>query len=247
MMKKRLQHLALATALAGSTAVFSTNALAYEATLSGNAGILSDYIYRGIPQDTGVGNGGVDLEIGGFYLGTWIADVGTGVEYDIYGGYVHEFVNGMYLGAGYTTYQYSDSFDRPYNEFNIVAGWSNDVWSIDLEYSPGEYEGNFIDDNGNIEGDNYEFYAATVGWNGVYLTYGGFGDDAEDSLGDYLELGYGFEVAGFDVTAAVVHTDLGDNPAGLVSDNGTNDDGDETQAYVGIHRSFDIMKWGSGS
>lgn len=237
-MNKKLQHLSLAAVLATSTAVLSTNASAYEATLSGNAGILSDYNYRGIPQDTGVGNGGVDLEIGGFYLGTWIADVGTGVEYDVYGGYVHEFANGMYLGAGYTTYQYSDNFDAEYNEANITAGWSNDLWSIDLEFSPGEYNGDFVDDDGNVEGDSYDFYAATVGWNGAYLTYGFFDDDAEDALGNYFEVGYGFEVAGFDMTAAIVHTD----EANILGD-----DGDETEAYVSIHRSFDIMSWGSGN
>ena len=250
-MNKKLQHFStsavLAAVLAAGSAVLSTSASAYEATLSGNAGILSDYIYRGIPQNDSSGNGGVDLEVGGFYLGTWIADVATGVEYDVYGGYVHEFANGMYLGAGYTTYQYSDNFDAEYNEVNITAGWSNEIWSVDFEFSPGEYNGDFLDDNGNIEGDNYNFYAATVGWNGAYLTYGTFDDDADDTLGEYFELGYGFEVAGFDVTAALVHTDLDRDPAGLISDGGSTSDGDETQAYVGIHRSFDIMNWGSGS
>lgn len=243
---KKLQYLALASVLAGSAALPMT-ASAVEATLSGNAGILSDYIYRGIPQNDSSGNGGIDLEIGGFYLGTWIADVGTGSEYDIYAGYVHEFANGLYLGAGYTTYQYSDNFDAEYNEVNVYAGWSNDLWSIDLEFSPGEYNGDFLDDNGNIEGDNYDFYAATLGYNGIYLTYGTFEDDADDSLGEYFELGYGFEVAGFDVTAAVVHTDLDRDPSGLISDGGSSSDGDETQPYVSIHRSFDIAKWGSGS
>lgn len=239
-MKKKLQHLSMAAVLATSTMVLSTNASA-EATLSGNAGILSDYIFRGIPQSSGTGNGGIDLEIGGFYAGTWIADVEAGVEYDLYAGYVHEFESGFYLGAGGTSYQYSDDFDSEYNEANFYAGWSNDAWSLDLEYTSGEYNGDFLDDNGNIEGDEYDFIAATLGWNGAYLTYGTFGDDADDALGEYFELGYGFEVAGFDVTAAVVHTDLDDDPSGLVSDS----DGDETEAYVGIHRSFDIMKWGS--
>ena len=52
--------------------------------------------------------------------------------------------------------------------------------------------------------------------------------------------------SGFDVTAALVQTDAniinGTDPVAGVSD-----DDDETEAYVGIHRSFDIMKWGSGS
>lgn len=246
-MNKKLQHLSLAAVLATSTAVLSTNASAYEATLSGNAGILSEYIFRGIVQnDTASGNGGLDLEVGGFYAGTWIADVDDGVEYDIYAGYIHEFGNGFYLGAGGTTYQYSDSFDNEYNELNFYTGWSNDAWSVDFEYTKGDYNGDFVDDNGNVEGDEYDFIALTGGWNGVYLIYGLFGDDADDQLGEHFELGYGFEVAGFDVTAAVVHTDLDDDPADLTSD-GSAGDGDETSAYVGIHRSFDIMKWGSGS
>lgn len=246
---KKLQQLALATILVSSSAVLTTNAFAMEWTLSGNAGILSDYIFRGIPQNDAAGNGGVDLEVGGFYLGTWVADVGTGVEYDIYGGYVHEFANGFYLGAGGTTYQYSDSFDGEYHEANFYAGWSDDVWSLDLEYSVGEYNGppntpgvEFVDKNGLPEGDEYDFFAITGGWNGVYLTYGTFGKDADDQNGEYFEGGYGFEVAGFDVTAAMTYTDLDRDPAGLISDGGSTSDGDETKAYVSIHRTFDIMK-----
>ena len=240
-MNKKLQHLALATVIASSNAVFTQTASA-EAKLSGNAGILSDYIYRGIPQSSGTGNGGLDLEIGGFYLGTWIADVeDEGIEQDFYGGYVHEFTNGLYLGAGYTSYQYPDNFDNEYNEVNLYAGWSNDVWNFDVEYSDGEYNGNFFDDAGNIEGDEYGFLAITGGWNGLYVTYGDFTKDADDDGGSYWELGYGLEVAGFDVTAAIVHSD-----ANLLNSGGDDDD-DETEAYVGIHRTFDIMSWGSGS
>lgn len=252
-MNKKLQHLGTSTVLAivlgVGTVMLSTTASA-EATLSGNAGVLSEYIFRGIVQnDTAAGNGGLDLEVGGFYAGTWIADVDDGVEYDFYAGYVHEFSNGFYLGAGGTSYQYSDSFDNEYNEANFYAGWSNDLWSLDLEYTKGDYNGDFVDDNGNIEGDEYDFIAATAGWNGAYLTYRVFGDDADDQLGESFELGYGVEVAGFDLTAAVVYTDLGDDPAGLTSDGGNLStppgDGNETSAYVGVHRSFDIMKWGS--
>jgi len=245
---KKLQHIALASVLAGS-AVLPMTASA-EVSLSGNAGILSDYIFRGIQQSTGTANGGLDLEWGGFYAGTWIADVGTGVEYDIYAGYIHEFANGFYLGAGWTEFQYSDGFDGEFHEWNSYAGWSNDLWSLDLEFSGGEHNAQpgsgadaFTDSDGNGEGDDYNFFAATLSYNGIYLTYGTFGEDAEDEFGEYFETGYGFEVAGFDVTAAVVFTDIDDDPVGNVSD----DDGDETSAYVGISRSFDIAKWGSGS
>ena len=178
--------------------------------------------------------------MGGFYLGTWAGDVDTGIEYDIYTGYVHEFSNGFYLGAGGTSYQYSDNFDSEYNEGNFYVGWSNDAWSIDLEYSDGEYNGQFIDESGADEGDSYNFFAATLDWNGLYLTYGDFGDDADEQLGDYVEFGYGFEVVGFEVTAALVYTDLDMDPGELLN----SEDGDETEFYVGIHRGFDIKKWG---
>ncbi len=226
--------------LVSSIAVFTSHAFAVEATLSGNAGILSEYIFRGVPQNDSSGNGGLDLEVGGFYLGTWIGDVGQGNEYDIYAGYIHEFLNGFYLGIGGTSYQYSDNFDSEYNEVNFYTGWSNDDFNFDIEYSTGEYNGDFIGDDGGVEGDEYDFLAITGGWKRVYVTYGMFGDDAEDSLGEYIEAGYGFEVAGFDVTAAIVHTDYDNDPLGLAPDG----DDDETQPYVGIHRSFDIMKWG---
>ena len=239
-MNKKIQHLALATAIVSSSALLPQISVAAEASLTGNAGILSDYIFRGIPQNDSSGNGGIDFEYLGFYAGTWLADVGDGIEYDIYGGYVHEFENGLYLGAGYTTYQYSDNFDDEYNEVNLYAGWSNDVWSLDIEYTNGDYNGVFLDNAGNIEGDEYDFFAITGGWNGVYLTYGEFGDDADDAGGNYFEFGYGFEVGGFDVTAAFVQTE----DANLLGDPATDDD-EETQVYFGLHHTFDIMKWGS--
>lgn len=183
----------------------------------------------------------MDLEFSGFYVGTWVADVGEGVEWDLYGGYKHEFSNGLNLGVGYTSYQYPDNFDHEYNEVNFYAGWSNEVWSLDLEYSDGDYNGKFFDDRGNIEGDEYGYVAITGGWNGVYVTYGDFSKDADDDFGSYWEFGYGFEVGGFDVTAALVHSDAN------IINSGPPDDDDETQAYVGIHHTFDIMKWGSSS
>lgn len=86
---------------------------------------------------------------------------------------------------GYTSYQYPDNFDREYNEVNLDAGWSNEIWSLDLEYSDGEYNGTFFDDRGNIEGDDYGFFAITGGWNGPYLTYGDFTEDADNDFGSY--------------------------------------------------------------
>lgn len=231
---KKLTHLLGSAAVASSMLVAPATSISDEAIVTGNAGILSDYIFRGIFQDSGVGNGGLDLEYMGFYLGTWIADVGEGVEYDIYGGYIYEFENGLYLGAGYTSYQYSDNFDSEYNEVNLYAGGAVGDVTLDLEYTTGEYNDDFLDEDGNIEGDEYDFIAATIGYNGAYLTYGDFGDDASDALGNYVEIGYTTELGGFEVTGAIVHTmDL--------NDGSIDGDDEETEAYVSISWGFDVI------
>tara|TARA_R110002049_G_scaffold252264_1_gene427226 strand:+ start:361222 stop:361923 length:702 start_codon:yes stop_codon:yes gene_type:complete len=233
-MNKKITSLLGSAAVASSMMVAPVTSIADDAIVTGNAGILSDYIFRGIFQDSGVGNGGLDIEYMGFYAGTWLADVGTGIEYDLYAGYIYEFESGFYLGGGYTSYQYSDNFDSEYNEINFYAGGTAGDVSIDLEYSTGEYNSDFLDKDGNIEGEDYDFMAATIGYNGAYLTYGDFGDDADDALGNYLELGYTMELGGFEVTGAIVHTmDL--------NDGSVDGDDEETEAYVSISWGFDVI------
>ena len=233
-MNNKIKNIIASTVLASSLITAPMATVADDAILTGNAGILSDYIFRGIFQDSGVGNGGIDFEYMGFYAGTWIADVGTGVEYDIYGGYIYEFESGFYLGAGYTTYQYSDNFDSEYNEVNLYAGGSAGDVSLDLEYTTGEYNGTFLDENGAVEGDNYDFVAATLSYGGAFITYGDFMDDADDALGNYIEVGYGMELGGFEVSGAIVHT--------MNLETGSVDgDEDETEAYVSISWGFDIL------
>ena len=57
---------------------------------------MSDYMYRGIHQSSSSAMGGFDIEYGGFYLGTWWADLQEdgwvagshrGFEYDVYAGF----------------------------------------------------------------------------------------------------------------------------------------------------------------
>ena len=170
-MNKWTLNLLASAMLLFSSSLVSTNAIADDAIVTGNAGILSDYVFRGIHQSSGTGNGGLDFEYMGFYAGTWLADVEDGIEYDLYAGYVYEFENGLYLGAGYTSYQYSDTFDDEYNEVNLYAGGSVGNVSIDLEYTTGEYNGEFTNDEGLVEGDEYDFYSSyfRLRWRLCYL------------------------------------------------------------------------------
>ena len=208
------------------TASFSASADDHQLAISGNAGIMSDYIFRGIVKDDAVGNGGIDLEFGGAYAGVWAADVGDGIEYDLYAGYIHEFES-AYVGAGYTAYRYTEaSFDSDYDEINLYDGATMGAASVDIEYTMGEYDGTYS--NGD---DEYTFTAITGNYGGAYLTYGDWGKDAGDDMGSYFELGYTMELGGIELTGAVVDTTDADAIA----------EPDETQVYVALHWGFDIL------
>lgn len=192
------------------------------ADVSANVGYASEYYYRGILQKSSSASAGLDYEQSGFYAGTWAADVGDGLEYDVYGGYGMEFGD-FSVGLGVTGYYYTGEFDDTYEEVNVSAGWK----FISVGYSVGTYD--------NFDGPelDYEFLEVTAEYNGFYATYGEFGDDAD---GDYIELGYGTEVGGFDMgIAAIFNSDeLSDqaDSSGLA---------DEGQALVfSLGKTFDL-------
>ena len=88
-----------------------------EISYSGNIGFMSDYMYRGVHQSSSSAMGGLDLEYGNFYLGTWFADLQEdgwvsgshrGFEYDIYAGYGFDVSDSISASIGYTIYRYTD-------------------------------------------------------------------------------------------------------------------------------------------
>lgn len=161
--------------LAASLAVVSTPALAVD--LSANIGYNSEYIFRGIPQKTSSAFGGLDLEAGGFYLGTWGADVGDGLEIDYYGGYGFE-IGEFSFGVGGTIYTYTGDFDDTYKEVNLSAGWS----FLTFDAAIGSY------DNFGGPDQDYEYYSLTGEYNGFYGRIATFENDFD---GTYYEAGYG--------------------------------------------------------
>ena len=189
-MKKSLLSIALTSILATS-ALFSTSASAVEG-LSANAAVVSQYFFRGVAQtSTASASAGVDYENGNFSVGTWAADVDDGLEIDFYGSYGNELENGFGYSVGFTTYQYTGDFDTQYNEINLGASYS----FLSIAYSVGTWE---------VEGgsdQDYDFLALTAEYEGFYATYGTWGDEFD---GDYIELGYGTEVSGFDLGVAMI-------------------------------------------
>ena len=166
-----------------------------QADLSGNLGYMSEYHFRGILQKVSSVSGGLDYESGGFYVGSWVADVGDGLEVDGYFGYGTE-VGDVDLSVGYTGYFYTGDFDDTYQEINLGAGFG--VFSLDVAI--GKYDGDF-DPLAPGDQDDYTFISLTVADNGFYGTLGSFSQDAD---GEYLELGYGTTVSEIDLGIALI-------------------------------------------
>ena len=65
--------------------VAATAAASQQVALTANVGWVSEYIFRGIPQNSSSASAGMDATMGALTLGTWGADVGDGNEVDVYG------------------------------------------------------------------------------------------------------------------------------------------------------------------
>ncbi|MDP3619721.1 MAG: TorF family putative porin [Ramlibacter sp.] len=141
---KIAQKLVLATLALSGAAFAQTTAPEPEYTLAFNAGLVTDYRYRGISQSRlkPALQGGIDwTHKSGFYLGTWastikwIKDAGgdAPVEVDFYGGYRFE-LSGIALDAGLLRYQYfsHDLATSPNTTEAYIAGTAGPVT---LKYS----------------------------------------------------------------------------------------------------------------
>jgi len=157
---------------------------------SANLGWASEYHYRGIFQASSSASGGLDFEQGGFYAGTWAADVGDGLEVDAYFGYGGE-VGDFSYGIGFTGYYYTGDFDDTYQEINLSGGYG----LVTLDVALGQYE-NFTGPT-----QDYTYYALTVEKNGFYGKYAGF---SRDFVGEYVEVGYGATVAEIDLGISII-------------------------------------------
>ena len=184
---------------------------------SANVGYVSDYIYRGIFQTESSASAGIDYEgENGFYVGTWGADVGDGIETDLYFGYGGGSGDFSY-SVGWTGYYYSDDFDDTYEEFNLSFGYG----FVELGFNAGE-------GGGNGAPEDYTFTSLTFNIPGdMYLTYGSHGDDFS---GSYLEFGYGFELSGFDLGIGLISAD------GLAASNNKG----EKALFFSIGKGIDI-------
>lgn len=166
------------------------------AELTSNVGVVSQYHFRGIQQTTGASaSAGLDYANDGLSIGTWAADVDDGLEVDVYGSYQFEVTQDFSFSVGATTYQYTGDFDSAYNEVNLSA----DYGSFSLGYSLGKWDGVV----GNEAATESDYTILTLGFShsGFSGEVGIYGDEAE---GEYLDIAYGTEIGGFDVSVGVL-------------------------------------------
>ncbi len=164
------------------------------AEVSANIGVMSDYIYRGIFQEDSSANAGLDYEHeSGFFIGTWGASVGDGIEADIYAGFGQD-AGPVSWSVGVTGYYYPDDFDDTYEEVNLGLGWIG----FSLDGAVGEWGGFGVP-------EDYTFVSLTYTFDmGAYLKYGEYGDQFS---GDYREIGLETDFMGVDLSIALIHTD----------------------------------------
>jgi uncharacterized protein (TIGR02001 family) len=150
MMNKSL--LALAAGLAISTlsgVAHAEDAAAAPAAspLTFNAGLVTDYRYRGISQSR-LGpalQGGADYAgPNGLYVGTWASSIlwikdatgGTDLEWDLYGGWKGEVAKGLTLDAGLLSYVYVDNkLPTSANTTEIYGALTYDIFTAKYSHS----------------------------------------------------------------------------------------------------------------
>ena len=129
--------------LATAVAAVLTSGVA-SAELSANAGIFSNYIWRGVTQtaDAAAGQGGIDWGFGpGFYAGTWVSTITDGQELDVYVGWGGETSGGGFgYDLGVITYQYPLSPEINFTE--VYASGTMSIVTIGLAYTVDAASGN---------------------------------------------------------------------------------------------------------
>tara|TARA_R110002020_G_scaffold384948_3_gene595943 strand:+ start:520 stop:1161 length:642 start_codon:yes stop_codon:yes gene_type:complete len=158
------------------TANAETDVKGYD--LSGQMGVRSNYLWRGIDQNNYSPMGEFNLEYnrGGAFGGVWVGDVdyqdGSDRELDFYAGYNFAPVNGVSFSTGVTHYEFVKTLDRVSNftEGFVTASYKN----VSIEY--------YFDLDTNV--DVQSFYDIKVAvpyipYVDVVLEYGRWEDDSD--------------------------------------------------------------------
>lgn len=189
-------------------APFAVSSGVAHAEVTANVGMVSDYIFRGYYQEDASPFGGLDYAAdSGFYIGTWGADVGDGLEVDVYFGYGggNDDFN---WSVGYTGYRYTeDTYDDDYDELNFSIGSGG----FGLEVALGQY-GNFGPEvDYTYAAISYELMDGTS-FKLAQTDFDGVGGSS-GSDGIWFELGHAWEVAeDTEISVTFLYSPDGDDP-----------------------------------
>jgi len=172
-----IASVAVAAAALSAVAVPSI-ALAADSSVAFNAGVVTDYRYRGISQSRlqPALQGGVDFTAGAFYLGAWASTIkwikdapyngGANVEIDLYGGYKGEISKGVAYDIGGLAYQYpSNGLTPSANTFELYGAIT--VGPVTAKYS---HSTTNLFGTANSKGSGYFDLSATFDVGGFAVT-----------------------------------------------------------------------------
>lgn len=242
-MKKTMLYSLMALTL--GTATGAAQAAEPESSLSFNAGVTTDYRYRGISQTAlkPALQGGVDYtDKSGLYVGAWgstirwIKDAGgdANVELDLYGGYKGA-VGDLAYDVGFLRYQYpSHQLPVSANTNEVYAALTYGVATLKYSHALSNLFG--VADSKN---STYLDLSANFDLGSGYTLTPHVGHQAVKNNGDYSYTDYAVTVAkdlgnGLSATAALVGTDASKSlyvtPAGQFTG--------KTAVVVGLKYSF---------
>ena len=148
-----------------SLVLIVSSGIASAASVSGNMGLTSDYIWRGMTQNNGEVSvsGGLDLETdSGFYLGTWAGSANFGdtgaLELDYYGGYTGS-IGDIGYDVGFIEVTYPGS-SGDFSETYIGL----DVMGVGLFFAKGDEFGDYTEIS----------YGIDAGPGSIGLSYGDY-------------------------------------------------------------------------
>lgn len=138
-----------------------------EWTVTGNAGVFSDYRFRGISQTDKepAFQGGFDVSHkSGFYVGNWNSNVdsalfgGANMEMDFYGGYKSALYGiGYDIGAIHYYYTNSDKYGPKIKNTEVYVGANYGIVNAKISYPVSDFFSaeDFAPSSGNAAGSYY--------------------------------------------------------------------------------------------
>ncbi len=218
----------------------------YADSLSANASVTNNYIWRGLTQTTNepAVQGGIDYgHDSGFYAGTWVSNVQYAsddvysYEHDMYAGFAFD-VGEVSFDVGYLYYNYDEEAEFDFGEVYVTVGFGGLSGSA---YVLTNTEADEVGDQDFGAGEAFYLsldYAFEIG-NGIEIgLHGGYHDgDFQEAFngtdGDYYDYNISLSKGGFGFM--ISDTDTG----GPASEGGL--DNDEMKFVISYSVDVDLM------